>query len=118
MEVLVFCLFGFCLFHWGIVALQCRDGFCYTSDSAECIHISPLSRTSSRTPFIPPTQVITEHQAELPAPCGRRSLQLSVLHRVVCVCISLPSPSSSHPRQRTGLISSSFCPFQPYLLSC
>ena len=61
------CFFLF-IFNCRIIALQCCIGFCHTAAwiSHTCTHVPSLLRLPSISHPIPPFEVVTEHQAELP----------------------------------------------------
>ena len=96
-------------FYWTIIAPQCCLSFCYTAKwisytyALVCIYLNPL-RCS---PPIPPFQVITDHEAELPC-YTTDSHSLAILHMVLCMCQS-NSPSSSQPNFHFLPVST--CPF-------
>ena len=87
------------------------------SESAICIHISPPSWTSlpPHTPPIPPTQVKTEHGAELPALYSRLPLAICFTHGSVYMSIPIPQfiPHHLPHRRSTRPFSTSVSLFLP-----
>ena len=70
-------------------------------ESAMYVHGSPLSLTSLPSPFIPPLQLVTEHQTELPVLCSRFPPAVSFTRGSGYVSMSLsrfvPSPFLPSP---------------------